>query len=151
MSSRKKTVPAYSRQFSLTVVGPSRTNDEVRQQVQGALHEALESCGEQGKLTPQAEPKGTFIGTGTEWTWVFAAIPYAKTAVGIMAGAALKKAGEKLFETFITKLPPKNLLTKVSPEPHTPTKPPKRPASKSASHWPGKKKGTKKRSPPRKR
>jgi hypothetical protein len=86
--------PVYSRQFTIVAVGPSRSETEVRKQVD----------------------EGGFFGAAAAWSWVFHALPDAKTAIDAVVLGGLGKAGGKLFEIFLEKLKAKNILPQAGPQ-----------------------------------
>lgn len=124
--------PAYSRKFTIVAVGPSRSDEEVREQVEKALADATEELGHGRKIEPKVEPEGGFLGAGVEWSWVYHALPYATTAANLVLTGALTKAGEKLFEAFLAKLPPLNILAKPAPQKKEFAEKNKKPAAKPA-------------------
>jgi hypothetical protein len=114
MRGRNLSSSAFSRRFTVAVLGPSRSETEVRADVEQALEEALIESGHEGKLTAKAEPEGGFLGAGAEWSWLYVALPYAKLAAGAVLAGALKKAGEEIFSIFLNKLRAKNILPRTS-------------------------------------
>jgi hypothetical protein len=103
--------PLFSRRFSLVAVGPSRSEDQIRDEVDLALKAALTEV----KVKAVAEPEGGFLGTGLEWIWLLKLLPYAKAAGLGLAGALGKKTGDKLWDRFSDELRKRNLLAKELP------------------------------------
>jgi hypothetical protein len=102
---RKTLGAANVLRFTIKPVGTSRTEDQVRQDVQAALKEALQNYKSQSKKTvkAEAEPEGAFTGIELAAFWLL------KTFAGGVVGGVGAAAGKKLYGLFSTSLKKRNL------------------------------------------
>jgi hypothetical protein len=109
--------PATIVRFTIKPVGPSRTEGQIRRDVQAALEEALENYKAQSKRTLKAEaqPEGAFTGIELAALWLL------KTFAGGVVGGVGGAAGKKLYGLFASSLKKRNLdpakPTAVKPRP----------------------------------
>lgn len=102
--------PEQVLRFTLSAVGPSRTEEELRAAAEEALKEALREFGERD-LQAQAEPEGGFLGMGIDWIWLLhVMLPYLQKGAEGMATYAGTQAAKKLFQYFAKALRKRDIL-----------------------------------------
>jgi hypothetical protein len=92
--------------FSLKPVGPSRSEQQIKEDVKAALDEAVENFKKQASqknLSAKAEPEGAFLGVAVVSIWLLKTI-----GTAVVTGAA-GAAGKRLFDYFADSLRARNL------------------------------------------
>jgi len=139
----QKRSPILTMHFTVDALGPTRTDRQIRKEVDTAFQEALSEAPplpDAAGVSAQAtiEPEGGFLGGGVEfWLLVVAAKPAAIAGAKLMAAGAATAVGKKIVDSvwdrFATRLKKRNILVKKSPRGKSSGRKPTKASSKQRS------------------
>ena len=116
MAKRSKKVDERILRFTLSTIGPQRSEEELVRDVRAAQKEALAEVKKRG-VKAKAEPEGGFLGAGVEWVWLLhVAQPYLRKMAEAALAAAAGETAKDLYKYLKAELVKRNIIASDTAE-----------------------------------